>query len=199
MSEENKRPEEPAEETAQQEPSGRSSPLRRPPRTSPPPTRRKRLQGQKEKGKDLHADPGADGAAELAAKLAEEEGLTYIHPFNDLEVATGQAPSPMRSSRTCRRGHHPGAHRQRRAGGGCVHPGQAAQPQRKSHRRGAGGGGLHEGQPGGGPCGLPAHRHTIADGTAVKTPGDKVFPYIRDHVDRSSPSQIRSWWRLSWM
>ena len=24
------------------------------------------------------------------AKLAEEEGLTYIHPFNDLEVATGQ-------------------------------------------------------------------------------------------------------------
>ena len=31
-----------------------------------------------------------DESAELAAKLAEEEGLTYIHPFNDLEVATGQ-------------------------------------------------------------------------------------------------------------
>ena len=28
--------------------------------------------------------------ARVAAKLAEEEGLTYIHPFNDLEVATGQ-------------------------------------------------------------------------------------------------------------
>ena len=26
--------------------------------------------------------------------------------------------------------------------------------------------------------------NTIADGTAVKTPGDKVFPYIRDHVDQ---------------
>ena len=28
--------------------------------------------------------------ARVAAKLAEEEGLTYIHPFNDLEGATGQ-------------------------------------------------------------------------------------------------------------
>ena len=26
--------------------------------------------------------------------------------------------------------------------------------------------------------------NTIADGTAVKTPGDKVFPYIQDHVDQ---------------
>ena len=28
--------------------------------------------------------------ARVAAKLAEEEGLTYIHPFNDLAIATGQ-------------------------------------------------------------------------------------------------------------
>ena len=32
----------------------------------------------------------AQQLADVAAKLAEEEGLTYIHPFNDLEVATGQ-------------------------------------------------------------------------------------------------------------
>ena len=31
-----------------------------------------------------------DEAAALAAQLAEEKGLTYVHPFNDLGVATGQ-------------------------------------------------------------------------------------------------------------
>ena len=31
-----------------------------------------------------------DDAAELAAKLSEEEGLTYVHPFNDPAIATGQ-------------------------------------------------------------------------------------------------------------
>ena len=31
-----------------------------------------------------------DDAAELAAQLAEEQGLTYVHPFNDLTLATGQ-------------------------------------------------------------------------------------------------------------
>ena len=30
-----------------------------------------------------------DDAAELAAKLSEEEGLTYVHPFNDPAIATG--------------------------------------------------------------------------------------------------------------
>ena len=34
--------------------------------------------------------------ARVAAKLAEEEGLTYIHPFNDLEVATGGRGRPGR-------------------------------------------------------------------------------------------------------
>ena len=31
-----------------------------------------------------------DDAAALAAQLSEEEGLTYVHPFNDLTVSTGQ-------------------------------------------------------------------------------------------------------------
>ena len=31
-----------------------------------------------------------DDAAQLAAQLAEEQGLTYVHPFNDLTLATGQ-------------------------------------------------------------------------------------------------------------
>ena len=31
-----------------------------------------------------------DEAADKAAQLSQEEGLTYVHPFNDLGVATGQ-------------------------------------------------------------------------------------------------------------
>lgn len=31
-----------------------------------------------------------DESAAVAARLAQEQGLTYIHPFNDLTVATGQ-------------------------------------------------------------------------------------------------------------
>ena len=31
-----------------------------------------------------------DEAAEKATQLAQEEGLTYVPPFNDLQVATGQ-------------------------------------------------------------------------------------------------------------
>ena len=31
-----------------------------------------------------------DDAAEEAARRSKEDGLTYIHPFNDLRVATGQ-------------------------------------------------------------------------------------------------------------
>lgn len=31
-----------------------------------------------------------DDAAELASQLSREKGLTYVHPFNDLTLATGQ-------------------------------------------------------------------------------------------------------------
>ena len=37
----------------------------------------------------LHGSTFDDAAAE-AARLSAEQGLTYIHPFNDLRVATGQ-------------------------------------------------------------------------------------------------------------
>ena len=42
-----------------------------------------------------------DESAELAAKLAEEEGLTYIHTSTTWRWPPARAPSPMRSSRTC--------------------------------------------------------------------------------------------------
>jgi len=84
----------------------------------------------------LHGDV-FDEAAALAAKMSEEQGLTYVHPFNDLEVATGQGTIAY----------------------GCVHPGQAAQPQRAGDWRGACGRRVHEGQSGRGPCGHPPRRH----------------------------------------
>lgn len=39
----------------------------------------------------LHGETFDDAAA-LAAQLSQEKGLTYVHPFNDLTVSTGQAP-----------------------------------------------------------------------------------------------------------
>jgi len=126
-----------------------------------------------------------DESAELAAKLAEEEGLTYIHPFNDLEVATGQGTIAYEIFQDL--------------------------PDVDIILVPIGGGGLAAGvstlakllnpnvkvigvEPEGAACmkasleaghvvSLPT-ANTIADGTAVKTPGDKVFPYIRDHVDQ---------------
>jgi len=37
----------------------------------------------------LHGETFDDAAA-LAAKMSQEQGLTYVHPFNDLTVSTGQ-------------------------------------------------------------------------------------------------------------
>ena len=36
-----------------------------------------------------------DEACEYALKLAEEKGLTFVHPFDDLDVATGQGSIAM--------------------------------------------------------------------------------------------------------
>ena len=42
----------------------------------------------------LHGDVYDDACA-YAMKLAEEEGYTFVHPFNDLDVATGQGSITM--------------------------------------------------------------------------------------------------------
>ena len=47
-------------------------------------------------------------------------------------------------------------------------------------RRGA----LHEGQPGGRPCGHPPTANTIADGVASRPLATWCSPYIRENVDR---------------
>ena len=125
-----------------------------------------------------------DESCEHAMKLAEEQGLTFIHPFNDLTVATGQGSIAMEIIKEL--------------------------PTVSTILVPIGGGGLATGvsvlaktlnpkirvigvEPAGAACmkasleagevvTLPNVK-TIADGTAVKTPGDKLFPYIRDYID----------------
>ena len=125
-----------------------------------------------------------DESCEYALKLAEEEGLTFVHPFNDLAVATGQGTIAMEIVKEL--------------------------PLVDTILVPVGGGGLATGvstlakllnpnirvigvEPAGAAClkasfeaghvvKLPS-ANTIADGTAVLEPGDKVFPYLQKNLD----------------
>jgi threonine dehydratase len=125
-----------------------------------------------------------DESCNYAYKLAEEKGYTFIHPFNDLAVATGQGSIAMEIFKE--------------------------QPLADVILVPVGGGGLATGvsvlskllhpnvkvigvEPAGAAClkasfeagkvvTLPSVS-TIADGTAVMTPGDKLFPYLQKNLD----------------
>lgn len=125
-----------------------------------------------------------DEACEHAYKLAEENGYTFIHPFDDPAVATGQGTIAMEIFKEL--------------------------PLVDYILVPVGGGGLATGvstlakllnpnikvigvEPAGANClevslekgevtTLPSV-NTIADGTAVKTPGENIFPYLRDNLD----------------
>ena len=125
-----------------------------------------------------------DDACEHAMKLAEENGYTFIHAFNDLDVACGQGSIAMEIIKEL--------------------------PTVDYILCPIGGGGLATGvstlvkllnpnikvigvEPAGANCMQESVRrgevttldsvNTIADGTAVKTPGEKIFPYIQKNVD----------------
>lgn len=125
-----------------------------------------------------------DEACARAYELAEEKGYTFIHPFNDLTVATGQGTIAMEIFKEL--------------------------PLVDYILVPIGGGGLATGvstlakllnpkirvigvEPAGANCmqeSLKAGKvvtlqgvNTIADGTAVKTPGDKLLPYIQQNLD----------------
>ncbi|HIT05636.1 MAG TPA: threonine ammonia-lyase, partial [Candidatus Scybalocola faecipullorum] len=125
-----------------------------------------------------------DDACAYAEKLAAEKGYTFIHPFNDEAVATGQGTIAMEIVKEL--------------------------PTVDYILVPIGGGGLACGvstlakllnpnikvigvEPAGAACmqaSLKAGHvttlpevNTIADGTAVKTPGDIVFPYIQKNID----------------
>ena len=125
-----------------------------------------------------------DESCDYALKLAEENGYTFIHPFDDLDVATGQSTVAMEILKE--------------------------QPFIDTILVPIGGGGLATGvaslakmlnpsikvigvEPAGAACMKASleggkvttlnNVNTIADGTAVKTPGEKIFPYIQQNID----------------
>ncbi|MCR5105157.1 MAG: threonine ammonia-lyase [Eubacterium sp.] len=125
-----------------------------------------------------------DESCQYALKLAEEKGITFIHPFDDLEVATGQSTVAMEILKE--------------------------QPFIDTILVPIGGGGLATGvsalakmlnpsikvigvEPSGAACMKTSLKNgevttldgvnTIADGTAVKTPGSNIFPYIQKYLD----------------
>ena len=125
-----------------------------------------------------------DEACTKAYELAEEHGYTFIHPFDDLAVATGQGTIAMEIFKEL--------------------------PLVEYILVPIGGGGLATGvstlakllnpkikvigvEPAGANClqvslkndkvtTLPSVS-TIADGTAVKTPGEHIFPYLKENLD----------------
>lgn len=131
----------------------------------------------------LHGDV-YDEACAKAYELAEEHGYTFIHPFDDLAVATGQGTIAMEIFKEL--------------------------PLVDYILVPIGGGGLATGvstlakllnpkikvigvEPEGASCmkaSLKAGKvvtlpmvNTIADGTAVKTPGNNIFTYIQQNLD----------------
>lgn len=125
-----------------------------------------------------------DDACEHALKLAEEHGYTFIHAFNDLDVACGQGSIAMEIIKElptvdyilCPIG----------GGGLCTGVSTLAKMLNPKIK-------VIGVEPEGANCmqeslkadhivSLPSV-NTIADGTAVRTPGDKLFPYIKANVD----------------
>ena len=131
----------------------------------------------------LHGDV-YDEACAYAYQLADEKGYTFVHPFDDLDVATGQGTIAMEIIKEL--------------------------PLVDYILVPIGGGGLAAGvstlakllnpkikvigvEPAGANCMQESIRagkvltleqvSTIADGTAVKTPGADIFPYVSKNLD----------------
>ena len=125
-----------------------------------------------------------DESCAYALELAEDKGYTFVHPFDDLDVATGQGSIAMEIIKEL--------------------------PTVDYILVPVGGGGLATGvstfakmlnpnikvigvEPAGANCLQESIRlgkvttlasvDTIADGTAVKTPGTKIFPYLVQNLD----------------
>ena len=119
-----------------------------------------------------------------AYKLAEEHGYTFIHPFNDLDVATGQGTIAMEIIKELPTVDYilvP-------IGGGGLCTGVATLAKLLNPKikvigvEPAGANCMQESLKEGKVVTLPSV-NTIADGTAVKRPGDLLFPYIQKNVD----------------
>lgn len=126
-----------------------------------------------------------DEACAKAMEMAEEQGLTFVHPFNDIDVATGQGTIAMEIVQELPTVDYilvP-------VGGGGLISGVATlakmlnpkikvvgvEPAEAASMLAS----LEKGEV----VTLPS-ANTIADGTAVKRVGEKNFPYVQENVDQ---------------
>ncbi len=132
----------------------------------------------------LHGDV-YDDACEYALKLAEEKGYTFVHPFDDPDIATGQGTIAMEIVQELPTVDYILAP----VGGGGLITGVSTlakmlnpkiqvigvEPSQAASMTTA----LASGEP----VTLDS-ANTIADGTAVKRVGEKIFPYAQENIDR---------------
>lgn len=125
-----------------------------------------------------------DEACEYAYQLAEENGYTFIHPFDDPTVATGQGTIAMEIFKELPLVDIilvP-------IGGGGLATGVSTLAKLLNPKikvigvEPAGANCMQESLKKGEVTTLPGV-NTIADGTAVKTPGKNIFPYIQKNLD----------------
>lgn len=125
-----------------------------------------------------------DEACEYALKLAKEKGYTFIHPFDDEVLATGQGTIAMEIFKdlpTVDIILVP-------IGGGGLAAGVSTLAKLLNPNikiigvEPLGANCMQESIKAGHVVSLPGV-DTIADGTAVKTPGSNIFPYIQKYID----------------
>ena len=126
-----------------------------------------------------------DEACQKAYELAEEKGYTFIHPFDDLAVATGQGTIAMEIFKDLPLVEYilvP-------IGGGGLATGVSTLAKLLNPKiqvigvEPAGANCMQRSFEAGKVVTLPGI-NTIADGTAVKTPGELIFPYIQQNLDQ---------------
>lgn len=131
----------------------------------------------------LHGDV-YDEACAHALELAEKNGYTFVHPFDDLDVATGQGTIAMEIIKELPLVDYilvP-------IGGGGLATGVSTlakllNPKIKVIGVEPAGAACMKASIKAGKVQTMAQVNTIADGTAVKTPGEKLFPYLRQNLD----------------
>lgn len=125
-----------------------------------------------------------DEACEKAYELAAEHGYTFIHPFDDLAVATGQGTIAMEIFKELPLVDYIMVP----IGGGGLATGVSTLAKQLNPKikvigvEPAGANCMQESLKNGKVTTLPKVS-TIADGTAVKTPGAKLFAYIQKNLD----------------
>ncbi len=125
-----------------------------------------------------------DEAYEKAVELAETNGYTMVHPFDDLDVAIGQGTIAMEIIKELPTVDYilvP-------IGGGGLATGVSTLAKLLNPKikvigvEPAGANCMQESIKAGHVVALPSV-NTIADGTAVKKPGEKIFPYLSENID----------------